>query len=509
MNHTRSTNATILIVDDSVENLQLFSRILSSFGYRSLLANNGERGLETALANPPDLILLDIMMPKLTGYEVCERLKADERTRTVPIIFLTSMSEALDKVRAFNLGAVDYITKPFYVEEVMARVETHLNLRNLQRSSEEENRKLEQAISERQRLEEAERERVRQLEALHQASLALTAQLDLKTLLYSSVAKATELLGTNKGGMYLVRKDGKSLEFVVSYNLPKDFTGAVLAFGEGLSGRVAQTGEPLMVSHYSQWEGRVDPFAQVNLGRVLGVPIRLRNRVIGVLDVSDDKATSGFTENEVRLAGLFADQLAVAIDNARLYSDLERERRSSDDANRELMEAMKELAVLAATDKLTGAFNRRKFAEIAEHEIKRAERYKHPLTLIIFDIDHFKVVNDTYGHQTGDEVLSELTSIVKNNLRATDSLTRWGGEEFIVLAPGISLDQASLLAEKIRKNIDTHAFIENYHITLSLGVAQYHSVETIDNLVTRADNALLRAKRKGRNRVEKGEWGGK
>jgi len=124
--------ANILIVDDTPDNLRVLIEMLSEQGYTVRAASNGPRALSTAQKTPPDLILLDIKMPEMDGYEVCERLKADKQTRDIPVIFISALQEVADKVKGFSLGAVDYITKPFQTEEVLARVHTHLTLRNLQ-----------------------------------------------------------------------------------------------------------------------------------------------------------------------------------------------------------------------------------------------------------------------------------------------------------------------------------------------------------------------------------------
>ena len=141
-NQTESPKADILIVDDTPANLRLLAGILTDQGYKIRPASRGRMALLAAQAQPPDLILLDIMMPEMDGYEVCRQLKADEQTRDVPIIFISALDEALDKVTAFSIGAVDYITKPFQVEEVLARVETHLTIRNLQKQLQLANREL-------------------------------------------------------------------------------------------------------------------------------------------------------------------------------------------------------------------------------------------------------------------------------------------------------------------------------------------------------------------------------
>lgn len=138
--------ADILVFDDTTANLQLLVNMLTQKGYKVRPAINGKLALSSAQTAPPDLILLDIIMPNMDGYEVCQHLKADRRTRDVPIIFISAINEVLDKVKAFTLGGVDYITKPFQFEEVLVRVETHLTLRNLQRSFKEKNELLQKTL---------------------------------------------------------------------------------------------------------------------------------------------------------------------------------------------------------------------------------------------------------------------------------------------------------------------------------------------------------------------------
>ncbi len=153
------SEASILVVDDTRANLRLLTEILSNQGYHVRPAPGGSRALSAARSNPPDLILLDIMMPEMSGYEVCEQLKADPSTAEIPIIFISAMSEVLDKVKAFSAGGVDYITKPFQAEEVLARVETHLTLWGLRRSLQEKNVLLREEITKRQEMEEVLRQK--------------------------------------------------------------------------------------------------------------------------------------------------------------------------------------------------------------------------------------------------------------------------------------------------------------------------------------------------------------
>lgn len=160
---------------------------------------------------------------------------------------------------------------------------------------------------------------------------------------------------------------------------------------------------------------------------------------------------------------------------------------------------------LASTDKLTGICNRHKFEELFLLERERARRFSLPLSLILIDIDHFKSVNDTYGHNTGDVVLIYLANIVRDNVRKIDVFARWGGEEFVILCPGTDLGRTALLAEKIRTAVEEATFLDVGHITVSMGISSCRGDETFETLFKRSDQALYRAKKNGRNRIESSE----
>jgi diguanylate cyclase (GGDEF)-like protein len=160
-----------------------------------------------------------------------------------------------------------------------------------------------------------------------------------------------------------------------------------------------------------------------------------------------------------------------------------------------------QLRALSETDSLTGLRNRRHFEKIVDAEKERAQRYEVPVSLLIFDIDHFKVINDTYGHNAGDAVLSELAKVVCGCTRESDIVARWGGEEFAILMPYASLHATAEVAEKIRQKIEAHQFPLGHKVTISIGVAEWSlATETFNTLLSRADDALYRAKRSGRNR---------
>jgi diguanylate cyclase (GGDEF)-like protein/PAS domain S-box-containing protein len=208
------------------------------------------------------------------------------------------------------------------------------------------------------------------------------------------------------------------------------------------------------------------------------------------------------------LAGTFEDITAERAAIARfqeLNAELERKvaERTAEvvSTNAALKAANVELNLLATTDALTGAWNRRRFEQAAEAEIGRAQRYEHPLALLLFDIDHFKAINDRHGHELGDEVLVALTDLVKRNVRADDLLARWGGEEFTLLLPHSDGDAAAHLAEKLRALVAAWHFPEVGRVTISIGVAQWRHPESLSAWLKRVDAALYAAKAAGRDRV--------
>jgi len=180
-------------------------------------------------------------------------------------------------------------------------------------------------ITERKEAEEALARHDRAMAALYETSLEINSQPDVPTLLHAIVRRAAELLGTRMGAMYLMRPNDQTLELVVSHNLPRDYTGTILHLGEGLSGRIAQTGKPMMVDDHLHWDGRAGVYADIQTRRVLGVPLKVGDRVIGVINVADDQKVGPFDEDQVRLLSLFADQAAVAVENARLVEALRRQ----------------------------------------------------------------------------------------------------------------------------------------------------------------------------------------
>ncbi len=220
------------------------------------------------------------------------------------------------------------------------------------------------------------------------------------------------------------------------------------------------------------------------------------DKVAGLEAGADDYLQKPFDENEL---------------NARIYARLRAKSQQDElqQKNRQLESMLTQVETLAIMDSLTNLFNRRRFETILANEFKKSQRYLQPLSCMMIDIDHFKDVNDSFGHQTGDLVLREVARLIQAGIREVDTPARWGGEEFVVLSPSTSKENAGRAADRILKSISTFAFpgIDGKKLTVSVGVAGIPDsrIDTPEKLIHAADLALYEAKRKGRARVELGE----
>lgn len=338
-------------------------------------------------------------------------------------------------------------------------------------------------ITERKHAEEALAQRARELTALYETSLVVNSQPDIQSLLGTIVERATDLLEVPMGGLHLLQADKVTLKPVVSRNLPADYAGLDMRVGDGLIGRAAQTGEPISVPDYKEAEAGADHPSELPFRRALAVPLKSADRVIGVLSVYGAGA-GAFLDDQVQLVHLFADQAAIALENARLYAEVQQ---------------------LAVVDELTGLYNRRGLVQFGEREFTRSARFARPLSALMIDLDHFKTVNDTYGHAAGDRVLRQVADCLRSKARSVDILARYGGEELLLLLPEADLAQATQVAERLRLAIERTSVLvdgEQVRVTASSGVAALSSdTPDLASLIARADSAVYQAKQAGRNRV--------
>lgn len=452
MNQEQSTTAKgdILVVDDSPANLSLLTQMLSTQGYKVRVAPNGKLALKSVQYYPPNLILLDIMMPLIDGYEVCKRLKAEEQTKDIPVIFLSALDEAVDKVKAFNWGAVDYVSKPFENVEVLARIEHQLTIQRQKKS-------LQKEIEERKKIEENLQQSRRLLASVLNSSLdgimAFNSVrdedkniVDFECMLVNPVA--AETIGKTK--KYLIGK-----HFLKE--LPSLTNTSLLEYYQS----IVTTGIIINKEFYYQHEYVKGWFQLVAVKIGDGVAVTFR-------DITDRK------------------QMELTLQQANLI-----------------------LEKKANIDSLTHLANRRRFDEYLNQEWRRMLEKKQPLSLILCDVDYFKFYNDSYGHQTGDECLRQVAAAIARSVRYPEDLAaRYGGEEFAIILPNTTAKNAVKVAQKIRSELHKlkiahRSSTASQYVTLSLGVASMIPTSELSpaDSIAAADEVLYEAKKQGRDRV--------
>ncbi|MDO9288768.1 MAG: sensor domain-containing diguanylate cyclase [Thermodesulfovibrionales bacterium] len=336
----------------------------------------------------------------------------------------------------------------------------------------------------------------KELETIVDLTYLVSSTLDPKEVLYFVVKKIAELIDVTRCSMISIPCEEKRHAYVVSSFEDPKTTNIKLELKKYPEIRKALSSrntvfikdalkDPLM--------RKVRPvLAPLGIRSIVVIPIIFRNEVIGTLFLRTSRAGHTFTEREIRLCNAIANAATNALYNAFIYEKLENEKTK--------------LEKFAITDYLTGIYNIRYFYHRLEAEFSRSQRYKAPLSCIMFDIDYFKKVNDTYGHRVGDMVLREFAQFVKKHTRKSDVFARYGGEEFIMLLTQTSDKGAMAEAERLRYVIKEHRFksLKNKKgITASIGVASYphKKIKTQDDLITFADNALFAAKNSGRDQI--------
>jgi diguanylate cyclase (GGDEF)-like protein len=335
-----------------------------------------------------------------------------------------------------------------------------------------------------QALNASDQQHIHELEALHATLLDLTSELDLPVLLSTAVDRIAGILEVPFTYVSIYNRLSDDLEVVVSKTPDKSYTGTHIKLGEGGSGKAALERKTVIVENYAEWETHMDMVQFPYAVSLLFVPLLHRDELEGVITVAIDQQKRTFSQHDIHLLELFAHQLATAIHNALKYGDIQRQ---------------------ATTDPITGLSNRWNFMRSAQVEFDRGRRFHTPLSVILFDIDHFKSFNDAYGHSTGDIILKTMSDVCKNDFRTYDMIGRYGGDEFAILLPETNLDNAVTAAERLRANIasmNTPTGTRGFRTTISLGVSTLlFSDLSLEMFIERADKAMYRAKATGRNRV--------
>ena len=522
----------MLVVDDDAALVETVAWVLRDQGYDVATAGGAAECAACLAAAgdgtpPPDLVLLDILMPDGDGVALLERMKRDERWRDVPVLMLSSAPAEEYTVRALGLGAADFVRKPVRPRELVARVQAHLRAGAALRTTREALRRTEAELA-RARADAENRRKL--VDILHEVTGDLAAD-EIYHLLARRVARALAV----------------SHCAVVLAELEAGHAASDAASGDAASGgtRVGDTGSggtsPALPAYGTVAAAFEDPrlrSATVPLARYPEVREAIETMApVLIEDVAADPryaatggAATGLDGGPVAVRSALA--LPFAVDRLRRGAFLLRRTREQPPLTRDdvaFAEAVIGAAVavvqrarvietaradnarlehLATTDPLTTLLNRRALTERLTAEMERALRYDGTVALLLLDLDHFKRVNDTYGHLVGDAVLRGVAGLLAEEVRACDVVGRYGGEEFLVVLPETDDDGAAAFAERVRERVAAHEFRGRddgraLRLTASIGVATFPAarIESVEDLFARADAALYRAKADGRNRV--------
>jgi two-component system cell cycle response regulator len=450
--------ARVLVVDDIAANVKLLEARLTAEYFDVVTATNGPDALAACEHSPPDIVLLDVMMPGMDGFEVCRRLKANPRTHHVPVVMVTALDQPADRVTGLEAGADDFLTKPVNDLALLTRVRSLVRLKQLT-----DELRLRAATS-------------REFGLAEQG--ASFAQMDGKrgrVLLVDDRRSSYERLQMALRGEHAVTLETRPQE-------------ALFAAAEG-------DFELVIVSM------TLAEFDALRLCSQIRSIERVRHLPILLLVEPDDTAKLmrglDMGVNDYLVRPIERNELL-----ARVTTQVKKKRYAD-----QLRDVVQSSFALAVTDGLTGLHNRRYMESHLGTLIQESARAGKPLSALVLDIDYFKSVNDTYGHDSGDDVLREFAKRIRKAVRGIDLLARFGGEEFVVVMPETDVGTAYAVADRLRERIAATAFpiagrTREIPVTVSIGLATLTGAnDTPDALLKRADEALYRAKREGRNRV--------
>ena len=450
--------ARVLVVDDIPANVKLLEARLSAEYFDVITAMSGKEALAICERAECDLVLLDVMMPDLDGFEVCRRLKTNPVTHHIPVVMVTALDQPSDRVRGLEAGADDFLTKPIPDMALIARVRSLSRLK------------------------------------------MVTDELRMRALTSRDIGiespEREAVADTGRGGRVLIVDDRAASHERIAAVLAKEHTVEVETDPSEALFRAAEGNYDLLIVSLD-----LTNFDALRLCSQVRSLDRTRNVPILAVTEPDNSARM--------LRGLeigVNDYLMRPIDKNELLARARSQVRKRRYAER-LRDNVQMSIEMAITDALTGLFNRRYMESHLGTLIEQAIARGKPLTALVIDIDYFKSINDTHGHDAGDDVLREFALRIKRSIRGIDLACRCGGEEFVVVMPETDMAVAAMVAERLRRRIAADAFAiqqgaGNVPVTISIGIAALRGKD--DNaaaLVKRADQALYRAKRDGRNRV--------
>ena len=448
--------ARVLVVDDIMSNVKLLEAKLAAEYFEVLTAFNGEQALSKVSSDLPDIVLLDVMMPGMDGFEVCRRIKSSPKTTHIPIVMVTALDQPSDRVTGLDAGADDFLTKPVDDVALFARVRNLVRLKQM-----------------------TEELRMRE-ETGHAMGLSDAAE---------------DMTDPDPTGRLLIVEDRpESVTWFRSALEPKNEVADVSTFDEALVRARGGDFDLLIVSL------GIRAFDGLRLCSHLRSIAETRNvPILVVVSDGENRRLTQAIEMGVN------DYLMRPVDRNELLARVRTQLRKKHYADklRHNIQLSREMAI---TDPLTGLHNRGYMSRHLDTLMKNAGPAK-PISFLIMDIDYFKAVNDGHGHDIGDEVLREFASRVSANVRGIDLACRYGGEEFVVVMPDTDTSFAFTVAERLRQSVEQTPFPISrppnaLNITVSIGIASsLGGADTPEKLLHRADQALYRAKREGRNRV--------
>ncbi len=453
-------SARILVVDDIMPNVKLLEAKLKNEYYNVLCAYSGAEALEIIKNDRPDLVLLDVMMPEMDGFEVCRRIKADPETEHIPVVMVTALTDASDRVMGLEAGADDFLTKPLDDVALMARVRSLIRLKmTMDEWRARENTATTLGVIDGDRATDSTQE---------PANVLIIDDQDFES---EKIQQTIE----GEGHMVSVATSGvEALELINHYLFDVIVLSLDMDHGNDDDGL-------RFLSHLrSNDKTRSVPILMVSQNDsqkiARGLEIGAHDYIVRPID-----------RNELK---------------ARLKTQIRRRR------FQEKLRSNYEVSLsMALTDTLTGLFNRRYLNVHMQKLLKQSDDQRKPIAVLMFDIDHFKAVNDTHGHSVGDEVLKGFSDRIKGRLRSFDILARTGGEEFVAVLVDVPLEKACYIAERLRRSVAEDPFPASVDdgelsITTSIGAIYVGTdVMEVDVVLENVDKHLYEAKEGGRNQV--------
>lgn len=531
----------ILIVDDRPENLLSLELLFEDEPVEVIRALSGNEALGLSIKHEFAVVLLDVQMPEMDGFETATLMRSNKKTSKLPIIFVTAINKEKNQIlKGYQAGAVDYIFKPYEPEIVKSKVNILLELYNQRKMIERSNKTLKEAnnkiIEQQNALVEEERIKVLLQMAgataheLNQPLMILLSSIEMIQEFETDPEELNERLKEIKEAGQRIADTVKKIQFV-RHDQTKAYPG------EGSIIDIQQKINVLWVEDddfcFNAFSKMVSEKRDCNLVRAVNVTGA--KKIISEMNI--DLAIFDFTLPDgdafellrimkrqkklvpvIVLSGYGDEMTAARCIQAGAAEYLPKANIGIDDLNQaidrvferfqfesEKEKAVEKMAKMATYDELTGIYNRRYMNESLASEFSRAVRYGSELSCLLFDIDYFKRINDVHGHLCGDSILKDFAGLIKNSVRETDTLFRYGGEEFLLLMPQTDVVNARQIAEKIRQKCQIHTFTyneTNLNLTVSIGVASFKDClpETPKEFLSYTDNALYQAKADGRNR---------